>query len=89
MVGKNLGQMMIGGLCLIAGFYCSRQGVVALAAGNLELRPACWSPSRGSVDSDSNGHSTVVSIRGGPQVCEVGSIGIVPIWHVCLFITAG
>ena len=39
-----------------------RQGVVAPAIGNLELRPAWWSPSRGSVGSDANGHT-----MGGPQ----------------------
>jgi hypothetical protein len=65
---------------LIAGFYLVDRGVVAPAAGNLELRPVWWSLSRSSVGSDTNGHTTVVSLRGGPQ--GVGSIGIVPIGHV-------
>ena len=60
---------------------------MAAAAGNLEFRTgliySTGSPRRGSVGSDANGHTTVVSLQGGThRSAGVGSIGIVPIGHV-------
>jgi hypothetical protein len=60
--------------CLIASFYLVDRG--------LWRRLPADGFSRGSVGSDANGHTTVVSLLSGTQVCGVGSIGIVPIGHV-------
>ena len=66
------------GSCLIAEFdywfLFSLQGADTPAAGNLEFRPAWWSPSRGTVGSDAHGHATAISLRGAPLVYGVGLI---------------
>ena len=55
---------------------------MAPAAGNLRFWTGLLFLSRASVGSDADGHTTVVSLLGGAQVCGVGSIGIVPIGQV-------
>ena len=49
-------------VCLIASFYLVDRGLWHRLPGISSLRPAWWSPSRGSVGSDANGHTTVVSL---------------------------
>jgi hypothetical protein len=58
---------------------------VAPAAGNLEFLTGLMVSQycRGSVGSEANGHTTVVSLQGGThRSAGIGSIGIVPIGHV-------
>ena len=49
-------------MCLIASFYLVNRGLWHRLPGISGFGPAWWSPSRASVGSDANGHTTVGSL---------------------------
>ena len=71
-------------MLLIARFYLVDRGLRHRLPGVSSLDRPGGRPV-GAPGSGTNGHAAVVALRGGPLVCGVGSIGLVPTGHIVAY----